>query len=168
MKLWGSLVSWPSGGPGDLGTQGPGIFKSFKTFKSFKSLRSFETLRIPGFLTVGGGSWRSGNLGRFGTILGRLGALLDFFRVPWRASCAVLGRSLELLGLFWAVLGPERRDTEKRSKVSYKSIDFASLGPPGEPLEGHLGRLGALLDRLETILGHLGAVLDCLGTLPKP
>ena len=42
---------------------------------------------------------------------------------------------------------------------------FASSGPLGKPLGGHLGRLGGLLDRLGAILGRLGGLLDHLGTI---
>ena len=42
---------------------------------------------------------------------------------------------------------------------------FASSGPLGEPLGGHLGRLGGLLDRLGAILRRLGGLLDRLGAI---
>ena len=101
--------------------------------------------------------------GRFGALLGRLGALLGRFRALLGASWAVLGRSLEPPGPFSAVLGPNRRESEKPSKTIEKSMIFASSGPLGKPLGGHLGRLGGLLDRLGAILGRLGGLLDRLG-----
>ena len=102
-------------------------------------------------------------LGRFGALLGRLGALLGSFRALLGASWALLGRSLEPPGPFSAVLGPTKRNPEKHSKTIEKSMIFASSGPLGKPLGGHLGRLGGLLDRLGAILGRLGGVLDRLG-----
>ena len=102
-------------------------------------------------------------LGRFGALLGRLGALLGSFRALLGASWALLGRSLEPPGPFSAVLGPTKRNPEKPSKTIEKSMIFASSGPLGKPLGGHLGRLGGLLDRLGAILGRLGGLLDRLG-----
>ena len=103
-------------------------------------------------------------LGRFGALLGRLGALLGRFRALLGASWAVLGRSLEPPGPFSAVLGPKRREPEKPSKTIEKSMIFASSGPLGKPLGGHLGRLGSLLDRLGAISGRLGALADRHGS----
>ena len=42
-------------------------------------------------------------------------------------------------------------------------MNFASSGPLGKPLGGHLGRLGGFLGRLGAILGRLGGLLDRLG-----
>ena len=74
-----------------------------------------------------------------------------------------MGRSLEPPGPFSAVFGPTRREPEKPSKTIEKSMIFASSGPLGKPLGGHLGRLGGLLDRLGAILGRLGGLFDRLG-----
>ena len=42
-------------------------------------------------------------------------------------------------------------------------MNFASSGPLGKPLGGHLGRLGGLLHRMGTIFERLGALSDRLG-----
>ena len=91
-----------------------------------------------------GPSW-----GPLGLLLGRLGGLLGRFRALSGTFGAVLGRSLEPLEPFWAVLGPKRREPEKLSKTIEKSMIFASWSPLGKPFGVLLGRLGAPLDRLE-------------------
>ena len=64
-------------------------------------------------------------LGRFGTILGRLGALLDRFRALWRASWAVLRRSLGIRD--------EIRFVADARWVSLRS-SWSTLGPSCPPL----------------------------------
>ena len=110
--------------------------------------------------------------GPLGVLYGRLGVLLGRLGPFWGASGAVLGRNLEPLVPFWAVLGPNRREPEKHAKTNGKSMIFASRSPLGKPLGALLGRLEALLDRLEailerswTVLGPSWAVLGSLGAL---
>ena len=73
--------------------------------------------------------------------MGRLGAILD-------ASGAVFGRR-----------SPKRREREHLSNTKATLMNFASSGPPGEPLGAILGRIGALLSGLEAICGRPGATL---------
>ena len=93
-------------------------------------------------------------LGRVGALLGRIGALLGRFRALLGASWGVLGRSLEPPGPVSAVRGPTTRNPEKLSKTIEKSMIFASSGPLGKALGGHLGRLRGLLDRFGGLIGQ--------------
>ena len=64
----------------------------------------------------------------------------------WGGFWGLLERLGAVFGASWAVL--ERREAENTTKLRSfkhigKSIICASLGPPGKPLGGILGRLGA-------------------------